>query len=171
MLPDLISCALIVRHNRRAAAAQQLVDLLVGHIALKPVDMRLVRMQAQALRAISEGTEWLTSTQIGELAGLGRANPIGTVSRWKQQGRIFALRRGGKDYYPRYGLGADFQPLPAIKQVLATLKCYEAEGLASWFESTSRYLGGKRPREVLATKPDKVLEAARRFMEVRDYAS
>jgi hypothetical protein len=166
---EVVVMALTARPQRRGAVRDQLVDLFVGDVALTPVDMKRARLEAQALRAIRRGTEWLTAAEIAELADLGPANPIATVSRWKQQGRIYALRQGGKDYYPRYALGPDFHPLPVIKQVLAVLTGYGPELLAGWFDSTSRFLGGKRPRELLANDPSRVLAAARHMIEVQEH--
>jgi len=169
LMQDVVAVALTARPARRGAVRDQLVDLLVGDVALTPVDMKRARLEAQALRAIRQGAEWLTAAEIADLAGLGPANPIGTVSRWKQQGRIYALRQGGKDHYPKYALGPDFRPLPVIKDIMAVLAGYDPELLAAWFDSTSRFLGGKRPREVLAAEPAWVLAAARHMIEVQEH--
>ena len=131
--------------------------------------MKRARLEAQALRAIRHGTEWLTVAEVAELADLGPANPTGTVSRWKQQGRIYALRQGGKDCYPKYALGADFRPLPVIKEIMAVLAGWEPELLAGWFDSTSRFLGGKRPRELVASEPAWVLAAAHNLIDVQEH--
>lgn len=168
LMSDVVAVALTVRPQRREVVREQLVNLLVGDVALTSVDMKRARLEAQAVRAIRQGAEWLTATEIGKLADLGPANPIATVSRWKQQGRIFALRHGGKDYYPRYALGPDFHPLPVIREILAMLVGYESELLAAWFDSTSRFLGGRRARELVATEPAKVLAAARNMIEVQE---
>ena len=169
LMKDVVVLALTVRPERRGVVRDQLVDLLVGDVALTPVDMKRARLEAQALRAIRHSTEWLTATEIADLADLGPANPIATVSRWKQQGRIYALRQGGKDHYPKYALGADFRPLPVVKHILALLAGHDPELLAGWFDSTSRYLAGKRPRELLATEPALVLAAARPLIEVQEH--
>lgn len=169
MVPEMVATALSVRPDRRGAMREQLVALLVGEVALTPLDMKRARLEAQALRSVRSNSEWLTAAEIAELANLGPANPIGTVSRWKQQGRIFALREGSKDFYPKYALGPDFHPLPAIKEILAVLTGYDTEMLATWFDSTSRFLGGKRPRELVATESARVLEAARNMIEVQEH--
>jgi len=169
LMKDVVVLALTVRPERRGVVRRQLVDLLVGDVALTPVDMKRARLEAQALRAIRHSTEWLTAADIAGLADLGPANPIGTVSRWKQQGRIFALRQGGKDHYPKYALGPDFRPLPVVKEIMAVLAGYDPELLAAWFDSSSRILGAKRPRELLAAEPAKVLAAARNMIEVQEH--
>ncbi len=168
LMSDVVAVALAARPRRREAVRDQLVNLLVGDVALTSVDMKRARLEAQALRAIRQSTEWLTAAEVGDLADLGPANPIATVGRWKQQGRIFALRQGGKDHYPRYALGPDFHPLPVVKEILAVLTGYDPELLAGWFDSTSRLLGGKRPRELVASEPAKVLAAARNMIEAQE---
>ena len=168
LMSDVVAVALAARPRRREAVRDQLVNLLVGDVALTSVDMKRARLEAQALRAIRQSTEWLTAAEVGDLADLGPANPIATVGRWKQQGRIFALRQGGKDHYPRYALGPDFHPLPVVKEILAVLTGYDPELLAGWFDSTSRLLGGKRPRELVASEPAEVLAAARNMIEAQE---
>ena len=167
LMKEVVATALTVRPQRRGVVRDQLVDLLVGEVALTPVDVKRARLEAKALRAIRHSTEWLTSAEIADLAELWPANPVGIVSRWKQQGRLYALRHGGKDYYPKYALGPDFHPLPVIKEILAVLSGYDPELLAGWFDSTSRFLRGRRPRELVATEPAKVLAAARNMIEVQ----
>ena len=169
LMQEVVVTALSVRPQRREVVRGQLVELLVGEVALTPMDMKRARLEAKAVRAIRHSTEWLTSAEIADLAELGPADPIGTVSRWKQQGRIYALRHGGKDYYPKYALGPDFHPLPVIKEILAVLSGYDPELLAGWFDSTSRFLRGRRPRELVATEPAKVLAAARNMIEVQEH--
>ena len=169
LMKDVVVLALTVRPERRVVVRDQLVGLLMGDVALRPVDMKRARLEAQALRAVRHSTEWLTAAEIADLADLGPANPIGTVSRWKQQGRIYALRQAGKDYYPKYALGPDFHPLPVIKQIMVVLAGYAPELLAAWFDSTSRFLGGKRPLDLLATEPALVLAAARNMIEVQEH--
>ena len=110
LMQEVVLTALSVRPQRREVVRGQLVELLVGEVALTPVDMKRARLEAKAVRAIRHSTEWLTTAEIADLADLGPANPVGTVSRWKQQGRIYALRHRGRDYYPKYALGPDFAP-------------------------------------------------------------
>lgn len=167
LMSDVIGTAFTVRLERREARRQQLVDLLVGDIAFRPVDMSRARLEAKAARAIQKSTEWLTAAQIATLANLPIANPIAAVGRWKKQGRIFALRRDGKNYYPRFALGSDYRPVPVVRDVIKVLADYHPELLAGWFDSTSHFLGGRRPRDVIAEEPAKVLAGARHQLEVQ----
>ncbi len=91
----------------------------------------------------------------------GTTNPAAAAHRWKANNQLFAVRRDGRDMYPRYALGDDFTPLPVVKQVLKAFTGHDPLRVAGWFESTSSFLGGKRPRELVATNPERVIHAAR----------
>ena len=168
LMASVVDIALTLRPARREDKRDQLVALLLEDAPLRPLDVKRAMLEAKALSAVRSGTEWLTAAEVAKYAGLGLANPIATVGRWKQQRRIFALHTGGKDYYPRYALGTDFHPLPVIKDVLAVLPFHDPDLLAAWFDSTSRFLGGKRPRELVANAPDQVLACARHMIEVQE---
>ena len=116
------------------------------------------------------GTPWLTAEQIGTLGKQGTANPAAAAHRWKTNNQLFAIRRDGRDMYPRYALGDDFTPLPAVKRLLKTLADYDSLRVAAWFESTSSFLGGKRPRELLASKPERAVQAAQDAVAQLDVA-
>ena len=168
LMASVVDIVLTLRPARRGDKRDQLVALLLEDAPLRPLDVKRAMLEAKALSAVRGGTEWLTATEVAKYAGLGLANPIATISRWKQQRRIFALHSGGKDYYPRYALGTDFHPLSVIKDILAVLPNHDPDLLAAWFDSTSRFLGGKRPRELVATAPVKVLACARNMIEVQE---
>ena len=150
---------------------ERLVESMLGEHSPTPIDIIRAGMQANALRAVFDGTEWLTAAQIAELAGLGNANPSGTVNRWKQRRKLFALQHKGQDLYPRYLLDEGFRPLPAAEQVLAVLAEFSPNRLASWFESRNGLLSGQRPRELLTTEPKRVLEAARQTLDAERYTA
>ncbi len=149
----------------------QLVDLMLGDHGPTPIDITKARMKAGALRAVFQGTEWLTAAQVAELAGLGQANRSGAANRWKQRRKVFALQHDGQDHYPRYLLDDDFRPLPGSERVLEVLESFSANRLASWFESRNGLLDGMRPREVLASDPQRVIEAARRTLDAELHAA
>jgi hypothetical protein len=159
-LADLVSRIVLHSELLRAAKRESLVQLLTQDIPLRPVDMRIAKLQARALDNIYQGTPWLSAKQIGLWGKHGKANPSAAAHRWKTNGQLFALRRDGRNMYPQYALRSDFTPHPVIKQILATLPHLGGVQLAGWFESTSAFLGGRRPRELVAQHPERVLLAA-----------
>ncbi len=74
--------------------------------------------------------------------------------------------RGG-DYFPDYGLDPDanYKPVKALADVIRVLKDgKDGWGMAFWFAAVNSYLGGKAPKDLLATAPDKVIAAAHEEM-------
>lgn len=159
-LPELVSLMVQRGSLRRVENRDSLVQLLVQDVPLRAVDIRMAKLQARALENIYQGTPWLSAEQIGQLGNHGTANPAAAANRWKTSGQLFAIRRDGRDMYPQYALRSDYTPRPLIKQVMATLPQLDGVQLAGWFESTSSFLGGKRPRELAEQHPERVLLAA-----------
>lgn len=159
-----------LRRAKRKENMRQLVELFVGDVEPTPVDLMQARLEARAWRQIFESNEWLKAVEVGELAHLGTGNPVATVNRWKKERKVFAIARDGRDYFPRYALGPDFRPLPAMADVLKILPWQSGERLAAWFESTSSFLGGKRPREVVAGNPAWVAQAAQNAVDAENFA-
>ena len=171
MLPDLISAVLAVRHQRRLAARDTLVDLFAGQSEITPADSAQARDgRPRAPRDPGRDRAVHRPASRG-VRTAGPRNRIGSVSRWKSQGRSFAIRQGNRDLYPRYALRADFHPLDEMREILQVLRGYSPTGPATWFESTNSFLGGKRPRELLATNPELVVAAAKDEVESREFAS
>jgi hypothetical protein len=141
----------------------QLIDLLVPDVPATPTQLKQARMMAKAKRAVLESGDWVTAQHIAELAELSAANPSAQPSKWKRDGRIFAIRQGGIDYFPLYGLDetANHRPLPVLKNILSVLSTSkDGWAMAYWFMSVNGWLGGKRPQDLLRTEPARVLVAA-----------
>lgn len=164
VLPDLVKLLLERRSLRSKEHREALVDLLLSDVQMKRIDVTRAGLQARALERIFTGIEWLSADEIGTLGKHGTANPGAAAHRWKSAGQLFAIRREGRDMYPRYALGNDFKPLPLIRKLLSELKDWDALQIAGWFESTSSHLGGKRPRDLVTRNPEQVLEAAKDAM-------
>ena len=109
-------------------------------------------------------TPMLTSAQIHEMSGLGSRNPSEPASRWKAEGKTFAVRVGGRDRYPAFQF-EDGAPRPVIKATLAALPAtMTAWQTALWFASGNGWLDGEEPRNCLSDG-DSVVEAARQLTE------
>ncbi|MDO8770900.1 MAG: hypothetical protein Q7K57_19765 [Burkholderiaceae bacterium] len=151
-----------LREHRKINRAR-LIEYFLNGAAPSSIDFKRARQNANALKAVYAGTQWLTAAeigaQLGELTGKKPANPSAQASRWKTLGDVFAIEHDGKDRYPRYAFGIDWRPLPVLKDIIATFAPTDPMRLAAWFESTSAFLGGRRPREVIAEDGVKVLEA------------
>ena len=118
------------------------------------------KLQQRALDAIINGTQWLPLEQLAVMSGLG-AHPEATPSQRQIVAECFSIQKDGRDLYPRYALGDDFRPLPAMAEVMKTFQGWDAWRMAGWFESTSSYLQGRRPRELIESDPALVVSAAK----------
>ncbi|WP_321898743.1 hypothetical protein [Paraburkholderia heleia] len=118
-------------------------------------------LEAQALEAVLSGTQWLMAPTSGEQQVPDAANLQVAASRWKAEGRVFAIERAGQNLYPRYLFDESGMPIPEVEEILRVFEGYAPLRIASWFESTNSLLHGRRPRECLATVPSAVVEAAR----------
>ncbi len=124
-------------------------------------------LQAAAQRLIADGCSWITASQLAQWAGVSPA----TLDQWKRDKRIFSVMRQGIEVFPEYLFDAQHRSLPAAEATLLLLHEYDGDRLAAWFESTSSFLGGRRPRELLAADPGRVAAAARDAIERERFAS
>ena len=124
------------------------------------LDMENARLQAEYLR----DTRYLTSVQVRAASGLAPRNNSEPASRWKREGRLFAVHRAGRNLYPAFQF-EDGVPRPVIRKILAALpKDMTGWQIAIWFASGNGWLNGDEPQRRLSD-PDSVIEAARRLSE------
>ncbi|NEV00324.1 hypothetical protein FNJ47_32065 [Bradyrhizobium sp. UFLA 03-164] len=120
-------------------------------------------MTAEARKAVLESGDWLTAAEIARLTGLSVHHPSAQPNKWRKEGQIFAIRHLNIDHFPRYALdpAVGYYPFKSMVQVLRTFQGKKDDwNLAYWFASVNSFLGGKRPQDVLATQPERVLKAA-----------
>ena len=121
-------------------------------------EMENARLRADYLQE----TQMFTGAQVRAAAGRNPKNRSEPASRWKREGRIFAIRYGGRDLYPAFQF-AEGQPRPIIKKILSLLPLSVTPWqIAMWFSSGNGWLDGAEPRERL-DEPGEILEAARRL--------
>ncbi|MDT0136252.1 hypothetical protein [Acidovorax sp. PRC11] len=160
---------LLQRHDNESL--ERLAEVLVPRAPVAPRLLKEAAMWVKARRAVLDSGDWLTAAQIAELAGLSRVNPSTQPNKWKRQGAIFAIHHNGVDYFPGFGLdpGSQFRPVKALAKVIEAFGGHkDGWGMAYWFHSDNGFLGGQRPQDLLATEPERVIEAARD--EVQDIA-
>jgi hypothetical protein len=149
---------------REKATLEKLVDVLVPLVPPPEHLLAEARMNAEARTAVFESADWLTAAQLSDIAGFSGQNASAQPNRWKREGKIFALRRNGSDYYPGYALDPDahYRPTPGLAPVLAVFGDeLEDWDIAIWFASANSFLGGAAPKDLLLSAPDNVLAAAK----------
>lgn len=128
-----------------------------------PTPLREAEMLALAEVAIFQDAHWLTAAQVAALALSTEKNTRAQLQDAEVDGGIFVIRRDGIDYFPGYALDAEqgYRPYRAVRAVIEHFQtAKEGCGLAFWFQSVNSFLGGKRPMDSLAEKPDEVIAAA-----------
>jgi len=141
---------------------RQIADLLTEHVALPEAAVLEGQMRANVIRQLIAEGSWLSAGQIAEQGGYSRSNPAEPASRWKREGRIFAVPFKGQDLYGAFQFDPTMQPRPVIGHVLKVFKDKKDPWkIAAWFASVNGWLGGDRPQDRLA-EPALVLEAAER---------
>ena len=109
-------------------------------------------------------TPTLTSEQIHGASGLASRNTSEPASRWKKEGRTFAVRLGRRDLYPAFQF-LDGKPRDVVRDVLAALPAdMTAWQTAFWFASGNGWLDGDEPQQRL-DDGERLVEAARRLSE------
>jgi hypothetical protein len=142
---------------------ERLTEVLVPRKLPSPHLLKEIAMRVRARKSVLESGDWLTAIDIAQLAGLSTRNPSAQPNKWKKQGLIFAIHHRGVDYFPGYGLDRDanFRPIKMLAKIVETFAGYkDGWGMAYWFHSDNGFLGGRRPRDLLASAPERVMEAA-----------
>lgn len=145
----------------RTRKLEQLVEVFSGETTLSLARVEQALLQARGRTEFLEQFETLTSAQVADLSGSTAKNQAAQASRWKTQGKVFSIAHAGQELYPAFQLTSEGLPRPVVA---AVLKASPARGwqLARWFVSNNGWLpGAARPVDLLDTRPEAVLEAAR----------
>ncbi len=127
------------------------------------IDKRRAALFSKNVESVFKGTEWFTEEALERLCAPPTAKRCAAAT-WRCERKLFAVQWNGRDLYPRYAFSDTWKPVPALARVLAEFREVSDMRIASWFESTNSYLGGMRPRDLLATRPDDVVAAAKAHM-------
>jgi hypothetical protein len=107
------------------------------------------------------------SAGVSDQAGSRARNRSQLAHGWRKEGRIFAVRHGGRDLYLAFQFGPDGRPRPVVARVLEVLAGWEPWDVAFWFGIRHPLLEQRRPLDVMATDPGAVEEAAAYEMRSR----
>ena len=117
-------------------------DLLSESIEVSQAAIIEGGMRADTIRHLVESGTWLSAAQIAEQGGYSSSNPAEPASRWKREGKIFAITFKGQDLYAGYQFNGNLQPRPVIGKVLKLFKHKQDPWkIAAWFASSNGWLG------------------------------
>jgi hypothetical protein len=152
----------LLQEQQSRNSLQRLAEALVPRTPVPPRLIREAAMLVKARKAVLESGDWLSAAELAQLAQLSTTNPSAQPNKWKKNGQIFAIHHNGVDYFPGYGTDRDanFRPLKAMSQVIEVFDGHkDGWGMAFWFLSANSLR--KRPQDLLATDPERVIAAAR----------
>jgi hypothetical protein len=147
-----------------------------AHPAARAADPRSQQITEQATDAktalrerLRESVPMMDAEAWGRRRGLTGKNPSAALGKYKAEGRIFSVAAGRRELYPEFQFDANESPVPAMKEILAAVpEGARSWPLLSWFEASNAFLGDRRPRDVMAKEPHRVLDAVRRFYGADD---
>ncbi|MBU6248303.1 MAG: hypothetical protein KGN77_11135 [Xanthomonadaceae bacterium] len=121
------------------------------------------RANQRAKEYVFGSTRWLNAVEVKALTGSRTSDPRSLLSRWKREGKIFALKVDGEERVPIYLLDPDrgFKPRPAVREILAAFAGRWSDwALANWFASGNGYLDGNAPMDCLDGPSEMLVRAA-----------
>ena len=146
------------------ANIEKILDIVLSDLPRAAAETALEIDNARLRDDYLRKTPLLTAAEIHAASGLRPQNRSEPASRWKREGRLFAVRRSGIDLYPAFQI-ADGAPRPAIRSILAALPGDMTDWqIAMWFASANGWLDGAAPQESLSD-PEAVIGAARRLAD------
>lgn len=162
----------VLAHARQGEVivrADQLAEIATG--LLEPSSELLADRvhRMRTLRQVFTEGDWLNAEQLNKLQEKPPKSKSQPASDWKRRGRIFAVNRGGLEYYPRYQFDAMYEPLPIIRDVLQAFgKVADPWVLAAWFHYPNGWLVGAdgaplAPKDALSRGEALVRAAAKRL--------
>ena len=139
------------------ARSEKRIDAMVKEILkdeeCADIDLEIERDNAELRATYLQTTDLYTPEDIQ-----------GPSTKWKREGRIFAIHDGEKDLFPAFQF-ADGKPLPIIKKILEALpEDMSPWQTAFWFESGNGWLDGEVPQECLKNESD-LIDAAEQLAQ------
>lgn len=112
--------------------------------------------QSKAQARVMASGDWLTWSELNALLPAVAEGPSASAPDRYLDARIFSIHYEGVEYFPRYAVES-----PGMQRVIAVLATrMNGWGMALWFESSNSYLGGKLPKDIIASDLDAVVQAA-----------
>jgi hypothetical protein len=119
------------------------------------------RRNADARRELLSEFPALTSAEVAATAGSRAANRASLANRWRDEGKVFAIRVGEQQLYPAFQFDEHGRPVGTIASVLSAFNGQLTDWqTALWFTTPTGWLGDRRPVDVMSEEPESVIEAA-----------
>ena len=121
------------------------------------------RRNAEARRELLSEFPALTSAEVAAAAGSRAANRASLANRWRDEGKVFAIRVGEQQLYPAFQFDEHGRPVGTVASVLSAFDGNLTDWqTALWFTTPTGWLAGRRPVDAMSEEPESVIEAAAR---------
>ena len=149
----------------------RLIDAVMPTLSDRPppevIDQ--ARRNARARTQFLDEFPVLEACQVHALYGSRARNKSALAARWRAEGKVFAVDERGRLLYPAFQFDSQGRPRAVIAEVLTALgRHVGAWQVALWLTAPNGWLDGARPLDLLATAPERVVDAAR---DIADPAS
>ena len=150
------------RISASAKALGEAIDAV--QVYTEPAVARAVQAERNLYDRIDAEFGLLTSAEAGRRLGSRSTAPRNLAVATRRGGALLAITRGHQALYPGFQFGPDGRPLPVIRSLreLAADVGWLESSVVQWLCAPTTYFDGRRPVELLATEPDRVLDVARR---------
>ncbi len=154
------------RINASAKALGEAIDSVA--VYTEPAVARAVQAERNLYDRIDAEYGLLTAAEAGRRMGSRSTAPRNLAAVARRNGALLGISRGHQTLYPGFQFGADGQPLPVIRTLreLAQQVGWSESSVVQWLCAPTTYLDGRRPAELLAADPDRVLDVAQRAWAV-----
>ena len=142
----------------------RLIDAVMPTLSDRPppevIDQ--ARRNARARAQFLDEFPVLEASQVHALYGSRARNKSALAARWRAEGKVFAVDERGRLLYPAFQFDSQGRPRAVIAEVLTALgRHVGAWQVALWMTAPNGWLDGARPLDLLATAPERVVDAAR----------
>lgn len=153
----------------RADPFEALIEAMLPVVPTTGTASQAVR-NAAARRGFLAEVQTLTSADVARAAGSAAKNVAALATRWRKEGRVFAVSWGGELRYPAFQFDDAGAPLAGIKAILEVFQDVASDWqVALWFVTPSPYLPRHaRPIQFLSD-PDRLLAAAQAERNVPEF--
>lgn len=100
--------------------------------------------------------------ELGKITGSTATNLSERASKWRRDGKVFAVNNGREDVFPLFQIQEN-KPAPVVETLLKLLRPKLTDWeIFAWFGTPDEWAcNGDMPKNLLTTDPDAVIEAAR----------
>ena len=150
----------------------RLIDAVMPTLSDRPppevIDQ--ARRNARARAQFLDEFPVLEACQVHALYGSRARNKSALAARWRAEGKVFAVDERGRLLYPAFQFDSQGRPRAVIAEVLTALgRHVGAWQVALWLTAPNGWLDGARPLDLLATAPERVVDAARDIADPASY--